>query len=121
MRRLRPNTAIQRAAFAQEKGQGLRLGLKSAKREDLADAETVVDDAGRQEHQKLALGVLPQLITEQISYYRQIAEERNLCDLRRLVLQIDTADHNRAAVFDQHLRLNVTRIYRNATRNRVAA
>src|SRR5436190_4372311 len=84
----------------------------------LADREALVDDPRRDEDEQLGLRSVRRLVPEQEPDVRQVAQERNLRDVGPVGLLVDAADHDRAAVFDEHLGLDVLGIDLHARRGR---
>src|SRR5258708_18355901 len=71
----------------------------------LAD-DALFYDARSNEHQELGLVVRAGVVAEQHAEQRQVSEERHLGNRSLQGLGVDTADHDPAAVFHQHLGLD---------------
>src|SRR3546814_4993136 len=59
-------------------------------------------DLRRDEHQQLGLFLGARLALEQVAQERDVAEERDLGHVVAVLELVDTADHHRLAVVDQH-------------------
>jgi hypothetical protein len=69
----------------------------------------LTNDLRRDEHQQFGLAVAARIlrVLEQPADHRDVAEQRHLVDVWCAPPAEDAADHDRAAVLDQHLRLHV--------------
>ena len=80
----------------------------------LARGFAVADNFGREEDQQL--GAISHVVArfEQVTEIWYVSQERHFCNGFSVILLIDTADNDRASIFNQHLGLDLLGVDRAA-------
>src|SRR5215212_7688421 len=99
------------SAGSRRTGSSRKAAFADAQARELSrDAQRVLQNARRDEDQELVAVVELDRVLEKKPDIRQVAEDRNFIGRGALVLDVNTADHHRAAVLDEDFGRHLFRV-----------